>query len=95
MEGKQLRFRVLIPNYLHHIFYATKYVLLVYRRHFPLKRRPIRPTEPALKKTTATFHTLPYEIFLLDFAFLQLCQRQEIYFHFTPKSTLTRNPNKI
>lgn len=98
MEGKQLRFRVLIPNSLHHIFYATKYVLLVYRRHFPLKLRtamPIHPTEPALKETTATFHTLHYEIFLMVFAFLQLCQRHEIYFHFTPKSTLTRNPNKI
>lgn len=45
----------------------------------------MRPTEPTLKKTTATFHTLPYEIFLLVFAFLQLCQRQEILFSFHPQ----------
>lgn len=54
----------------------------------------IRPTEPALKEPTATFHTLPYEIFYWILPFYN-CVNCEIYFHFTPKSTLTRNPNKI
>lgn len=112
MEGNQLRFRDLIHNSYHIFCHTTTCILSLSLTGYVdcfLKMKGREPTFTAmLKHSTDPWthsegnhgnisHTTLWNIFI-GIAFLQMFQRQEIYFqfhYFTPKSTLTWNPNKI